>query len=121
LGLVAIVGNIWHNQLIKKHNVTNAFISECYYQSGNQGHHKISFSFLVNGKKYLNETSIPCEDNVFRNDTLNRRLKGKTLLVIYNPYFPSNNNLLLTKSDFYEYGMLLPDSLKWVDSFLSCR
>lgn len=43
---------------------------------------------------------------------------GKEMLVVYSSKHISNNQLLMTREDYIEFGLAYPDSLDWVKDYL---
>ncbi|MCD6020276.1 MAG: hypothetical protein K0S53_3397 [Bacteroidetes bacterium] len=42
---------------------------------------------------------------------------NRTFLVIYNPYDPEHNDILMQETDFQKYYFPYPDSLRWVKEY----
>jgi hypothetical protein len=69
--------------------------------------HSVNYIFLVGSKSYQEEDEITDLDYKYFG-----LFRGKTFPVIYDPENPRINRILLTKSDFKQFKLLIPDTLQ---------
>ena len=95
------------DQFISKAKMSNALIVNVH-KTFRIGQYKIDFEYSVNDKKILgNRTRII--------DGCSKRIMGKRFPLLYDSTKIEDHALLLSKWDFEHYGIVQPDSLKWVD------
>jgi hypothetical protein len=125
LGIVAavmvIAGQYRNYKLNKSHKVAEGRVTDCYWFNGHRSasNYRMKYLFTVNQKQYAKEAGVPC--TYLSESLLKKKMVGLHLPVIYNPNDPDNNYLLALESTYKEYDMVMPDSLKWVNSFLNCK
>lgn len=76
----------------------------------------IKYMFYVNSKGYKGSTGY---SNLSRDFC--ESLIGRNFPVIYSPERTENNKILLTNDVFNMYGMIQPDSLKWIEKYVNWR
>ena len=100
------------------HSESVATIDSIYYVGGRSAnHYNARYFFKVRGKEYFD--NVPIGDEKFSLSVLNQKLLGKHLPLIYNRTWAINNRLLIKKTDYERFSIVMPDSLKWIDNFLS--
>lgn len=84
------------------------------------GNVTLIIEFKANEKLYTSSFDFSC--NKLDINILNSKFTNKFILVAYdksNPYFL--NQPILKESDYNTYNINVPDSLKWLDSLVTCK
>lgn len=90
--------------------ISTARISNLHF--GFKGNYSFTVEFKdVNGNLISNKTRL-----CFGRDTA---IVGKYFLVAYNKKMPNEYEILIRESDYNEYGLQYPDSMKWVENYLN--
>jgi hypothetical protein len=77
---------------------------------GNAGGIWIDYSYDVDGKKYTGSSNYSLDKIDI--GIVKKYLLGNTFPIVYNPKYPGNSHLLITRQDFVKFGYNYPDSLK---------
>lgn len=72
----------------------------------------LRYEFYYNGEKIIGNNAFPD----FRG---NKKFENRYFPVMYYPGMGRHNQLLITPSDFKEFNLPFPDSLKWVLPYLN--
>ncbi len=104
-------------QLKTKHILDKAIVEDCYVVRSKGTYYYMEYSFIAKETKYKGKESLGTV--YFDLSDLYKRFVGKTIPVVYNSDFPSNNNLLLREKDYKDFRVTQPDSLKWIDKYLN--
>jgi hypothetical protein len=104
----------WHNKQIDRQILQAPAFSVGHFtalKGGKSTGLEGFYSFAVDGITYSGGTT----DGRFRN--IGKRIYDRSFPVIYNTKNPQVNQILVFSTDFSEFGLAFPDSLKWVDDF----
>lgn len=108
------------NRIRNNHSQTTAIISSCYWQSNGRSasYYVMNFSFIAYDKQYFSKIPVYCQEiNIIE---LRKKMIGRRLPLIYYTKNPENCQILLYASNYADFNVNMPDSLKWVGLFLSC-
>lgn len=119
LSLWVVFAETYRIELSNKHLVGQAIVTNCHLGGRGNANYFVDGYFYVDNKRY--KTSVPLSCSNLNVDNLNARLVGRKFMVLYNPDEPSNNILLLEKKTFDLYNIQMPDSMKLILDFLSCK
>jgi len=105
-------------ELNNKHLVTTCTITNVVWGAKNS-------RFIINaefnvGDKITSASTQPSCTNYNMNYLYNK-LIGKRAIVIYEPTDINNNVLLLEEKMYKSFNLIMPDSLRWIDSLVSCK
>ena len=95
------------DQFIRKSKTTNALIVNVH-KTFRIGQYKLDYEYFVKGRKILG-------NRTYLIDGCSKRIKYKIFPLLYDSTKIENHELLLSKWEFDHYGIVQPDSLKWVD------
>jgi len=94
--------------------ITNGEIYEIKRIHKGNAFYAIYYQYEVSGKIYNGSTSY----DDFGSRNLQERLLKTKVPVVYRESNPKVSSLLLTEYDFRSEGLILPDSLKWIEEYL---
>lgn len=83
------------------------------------GRYIIHANFSIKKNSYSISCLIPCTTIAFKD--LSQKLLGKKVFIVYDSTNSNNSQLLLEEIAFKDYNISMPDSLKWIDSLVTCK
>src|ERR1700722_66838 len=97
---------------LKKNGILTTGIVKSVYEGG-RGGINVDYEFEVNGKK-LNGSQFYFISAKFMNE-----FKNRSFPVIFSSKNPSRNVMLIVKSNFDDYRISYPDSMRWISNLRS--
>ena len=107
------------DKLNKEYLVTQGIITDCHWGGRGSAFYIAEFNFSINSKTYSSSYPLKCKE--FGSDTLQKRLVGLHVPVVYSPENPWINTIAIERETFKQYDLPIPDSLIAIINFLDCK
>ncbi len=104
-----IIGTYRMNKMSKRYKITSGYVNR-YGQFAKSSVMYIDYNYIVFNKEYKRSRTL--------NTDHHEVFVGKYFPVLYDSMDPGVHEILITRSDFVEYGLVPPDSLAWVEKYV---